>query len=211
MPELIDTYSPDGTYLGPLEREEAHRQGLWHRNFNCWVFHWDKEPRLVLQNRKGLELFDATATGHLSAGETMRDAVRELEEEIGLEAQFEDLIDIGTRKSTYDDLEKGTYNREFVSTFLYPTNLSLKDFKLQEAEVLGVAEIKTADLKMLFEGQVDFVSVTYRGADSIQPFRKEIGTQHFIERSNEYYLNLVRIVEAISGNEDFGHLSLPDC
>lgn len=35
--ELIDIYDEKMNLLGTATREQAHREGLWHTSFHCWI------------------------------------------------------------------------------------------------------------------------------------------------------------------------------
>ncbi|MDF2838037.1 MAG: hydrolase, partial [Paenibacillus sp.] len=96
--ERFDIYDKDMNPIGTATRSETHANGYWHRSFHCWLIRRDGDRLLVrFQQRKPSKdtnpgCYDITAAGHLSAGETVRDAVREIEEELGVTARFEELL-----------------------------------------------------------------------------------------------------------------------
>jgi isopentenyldiphosphate isomerase len=50
--ELLDVLDQLGRSTGEVVwKSEAHRRGLWHRCFHCWVFGGDGEPYLLVQRR----------------------------------------------------------------------------------------------------------------------------------------------------------------
>lgn len=204
--EKIDTYDEDFNFLGAVKREEAHRQGLWHQNFNCWVVAKRLEPTLIFQVRKGMKKLDVTATGHLAAGETMADAVRELEEEVGIQADFEDLIPLGQRKSFYEDGE--IKNREFVESFLLEDSRELKDYRLQISEVKGVVEVTVNQLEYLLKNKNITILSSYLDAESNEVSKKTFTKADLIDRSDEYYLCLADIVTRYFNGESPNSLSL---
>ncbi len=50
--ELIDIYDEKMNLLGTATREQAHREGLWHTSFHCWLVRLsqDNRPQVLLQN-----------------------------------------------------------------------------------------------------------------------------------------------------------------
>ena len=95
---------PDGRRGRSVAKSEAHRLGLWHRCFHCWICGSDPEGfYLLLQRRASTkdtwpDYLDITAAGHLSAGEETLDGLREVEEELGLQVNPERLVPLGTHK-----------------------------------------------------------------------------------------------------------------
>ncbi|SHK86017.1 NUDIX domain-containing protein [Fibrobacter sp. UWEL] len=96
MEEQIDVLNPDGTFAGYARgRTEVHAKGLWHRTVHIWAF--DKAGRILFQLRAKVKennpgLLDTSCAGHISAGDTSRNAaVRELREELGVTKRPEDL------------------------------------------------------------------------------------------------------------------------
>lgn len=102
--EPFDLVDAEGNPTGAVKpRAEVHRDGDWHRALHLWVVIWDGDtPRIVLQRRGSLKdtnpgLVDVSVGGHLRAGESMSDALRESEEEIGLAVAPDEVERIGTR------------------------------------------------------------------------------------------------------------------
>ena len=86
--EQIDYFDAHFNYIGQTSIDEIHQKGLWHQTFACWLYHPQKRV-IYLQlrgpkNRVGANTFDASGSGHLSAGETKEDGFRELAEELGV-------------------------------------------------------------------------------------------------------------------------------
>jgi ADP-ribose pyrophosphatase YjhB (NUDIX family) len=87
-------------------KSEAHRLGLWHRCFHCWVVAPDVIPSggpyLFVQRRAAEKdtwpnKLDVTVGGHLKAGESALDGLREVEEETGLRCELGDIPAGGAR------------------------------------------------------------------------------------------------------------------
>ena len=86
--ELFATFDRSGRELGLCPRHEVHRQGLWHRSAQVFVF--DSKGRLLIQRRapdKDLYagLWDYSVGEHLKPGEDYQaGALRGLSEELGI-------------------------------------------------------------------------------------------------------------------------------
>lgn len=96
MEEQIDVLNKDGSFAGYARgRTEVHAKGLWHRTVHIWAF--DNAGRILFQLRAKVKennpgLLDTSCAGHISAGDTSRNAaIRELREELGVEKHPEDL------------------------------------------------------------------------------------------------------------------------
>ncbi len=92
--ERFDIYDEAEQHIGTASRSEVHAKGYWHRSFHCWLARRENSRQLVMFQLRHAHkdtfpsCFDITAAGHLEAGETMRDAAREIEEELGIHARL---------------------------------------------------------------------------------------------------------------------------
>ncbi len=127
MEEQIDVLNPDGTFAGYARgRTEVHSKGLWHRTVHIWAF--DKNDRILFQLRAKVKennpgLLDTSCAGHISAGDTSRNAaVRELREELGVcksEKDLEYLFESGHNSV----LNGGSYlDNEYYDTYKITLN-----------------------------------------------------------------------------------------
>ncbi len=93
MEELFETFDLEGSPLGLMPRSRVHREGIWHRAANVFLFRSD--GRLLIQRRQhGKDVlpgsWDLSAAEHLKPGESYREgAARGLREELGIEAHVE--------------------------------------------------------------------------------------------------------------------------
>jgi isopentenyldiphosphate isomerase len=116
--ELLDIFDEHGGQLGIKRRGDVHRDGDWHLAFHLWVVRPDG---VVLQRRAAGKAswpgyLDASAAGHLTAGEAVRDGIREAEEELGIAYAFDDLESLGVHR--VDEVERsGSVNRELQHVF----------------------------------------------------------------------------------------------
>jgi isopentenyldiphosphate isomerase len=154
--ELLDILDESGRRTGEVApKGEAHRLGLWHRCFHCWICGSDREgPYLLLQRRAARKdtwpgRLDVTAAGHLAAGEETLDGLREVEEELGLRVDPERLVPLGTRKAE-QEIPQGC-DREFHEVFLLIDVTPPGELRLQEEEVEAVFRIYLDDVEALYK------------------------------------------------------------
>ncbi|MDX6727243.1 MAG: hypothetical protein QOK49_2048 [Baekduia sp.] len=116
--ELLDVVDEHGRHLGVKRRGDVHRDGDWHLAFHLWVVRADG----VLLQRRARDksswpgFLDASAAGHLLAGEAVPDGLREVEEELGAAYAFADLQPLGVHRVADDD-HSGMVNRELQHVF----------------------------------------------------------------------------------------------
>lgn len=86
--EILDIFNNSNTCVDTAPRDQAHTDGLWHRTVNFLVV--DSQAGLVFfQNKKNKRIdedfFVQINGGHITAGETIEEGFRELQEELGVE------------------------------------------------------------------------------------------------------------------------------
>lgn len=134
-------------------KSEAHRDGSWHRAVHIWIYNSRGEILLQLRAKGKLlypAMWDVSAAGHVSTGEDpLTSGIRELKEEIGIDAKPENLRFFQVRKNSavYKDIE----NNEFYYVYLlrYDGDVSKLDLQTEEVEeirFIPIANIE-ADLK----------------------------------------------------------------
>lgn len=148
--EMLQAVDENRRPIGIFPRTYIHEKGLLHETFHCWAIQGDE---VFVQVRSPLKkdfpgMLDITAAGHLMAGETVQDGVRELEEEIGLRVSFKELTPLGVVK---DEIHlDGFLDREWAHVFLVEAD---GKFELQKEEVEAVERIRFRDLKALWAGE----------------------------------------------------------
>jgi isopentenyldiphosphate isomerase len=148
-------------YIGVRTREEVHTQGFWHETFHCWFLKEEEGKKYLLfqlrsaQKKEYPSLLDVTAAGHLLAGETPIDGLREVEEELGITLSFEHLVKVGVLKEA--QMENGLIDREMCHVYLYRCNLDLDDFVLQEEEVSGLVLVELEQFECFVRGECEMV------------------------------------------------------
>jgi isopentenyldiphosphate isomerase len=154
--ELLDILDESGLPTGEVvPKSEAHRLGLWHRCFHCWICGYDPGGSyLLLQRRAATKdtwpgYLDVTAAGHLAAGEGTLDGLREVEEELGLRIEPERLVPLGARR-VEQEIPVG-YDRELHEVFLVFDATPPGDLSLQKEEVEAVFRLDLDDVEPLYE------------------------------------------------------------
>ena len=135
--EMIDEYNYRGEKIGVVDKDIAHKKGLWHKSVHVWILN-DKN-QIFLQYRcaeKKLypNTWDCSFAGHISAGESsIQAAQREGKEEIGIDVDLDKLNFILTNRECikYEDIN----SNEFVDIFVLRQNLNLEEIKFQKEEV----------------------------------------------------------------------------
>ena len=120
--EYFDVVDENGMPVGEIiSREKAHREGIQHRTAHVWIVRKkDSGYDVLLQKRSRNKdsfpgMYDTSSAGHIPAGEEpLPSALRELKEELGIEAGPEDL--------RYAGMFHGQYEKEFHGHVLCPEN-----------------------------------------------------------------------------------------
>ena len=161
MAAMLDAFDETYVPLSPQQRtiDEVHTNGLWHQTFACWlikpssatIFFQLRGPK----NRIDPGSYDASASGHLDAGEKPDDGFRELEEELGIKPHSINKHYLGIYRNI---AIRGAYiNHEFchVYTALIKDNDAI--FSLQEGEVDGLEELSIQEVIDLLTQKRDSV------------------------------------------------------
>ena len=158
--EYIDIYDENEKFLRKCSRKEAHEKGYWHKTTHCWILRKDGKILFQMRSKKLKDnpgKLYTTASGHVSAGETLKDALhREVNEECG--------INIDTNPSVL--FEKGRFKVDFLKTngaeyhdralynmFFLENNTKLVDFDFQKEELEGIYELSIQDTLDFLKGE----------------------------------------------------------
>ena len=144
--ELFDIVDEQGIPTGEtVERSIAHRDGIRHRSEHVWIArHTPTGVEVLMQKRAMIKdsfpgRFDTSSAGHIHAGEEpCESAVRELYEELGIQAVPEDLTFIDTFVINY---QKEFHNKlfkdseiAFVYAYTNPVDISCLTYQPKEVE-----------------------------------------------------------------------------
>ena len=152
--ELIDVITEEGALTGESKnKNEIHTKGYWHRTAHIWIV--NSKGELIIQKRSPNkinfpDLWDISAAGHISAGQTSLDAAqRETEEELGLRLPIEKFELIATIKRP-QILNNGTYiDNEITDIYLVVFDFNLAELKAQQDEVADIKTMPWRELQAL--------------------------------------------------------------
>lgn len=133
----------DGAATGETKpRDAVHRDGDWHRVFHLWIVK-DGDHVLLQRRAPGKDLapglLDVTVGGHLRAGETWVEGLREVEEELGLVVDLVDLERLGTFRS--ERVYPHAVDREVQEVFALRSDRPLHEYALAPDEVDVLYEV----------------------------------------------------------------------
>lgn len=148
MSEWIDIVDENGHPTGEtVDRAYAHRHGVWHRTAHLWLLRMKNgNIQVLLQKRSANKdshpgCYDISSAGHIPAGvDYLPSAIRELKEELGIDAQERDLVFCADRKIVWDDCFHGEpfHECQHSRVFLMWLDLPEDQFCVDENEVESV-------------------------------------------------------------------------
>ena len=165
MGELIAQVDPDtGEVVGEVDKDLAHRDGIWHATIHVWVI--GRDGRILLQHRAYNKkhfpgMWDISAAGHIAPGES---GAREVQEELGADVDIDDLEFVGIL--SLDHVSPGFVNRERPRVYLWRTDRSADSFTFSDGEVIGLGSITIQQLEVLIAGTAVLVPV-WRGTETV--------------------------------------------
>lgn len=193
--EQIDIYNEEMVHIGTAPREEVHKRGHWHQTFHCWLISREDDKQYIIFQKRhpGKDTFpnryDITAAGHLMAGESPTDGIREVQEELGIDITFEDLQSLGIIK--YDFHSDELIDREFCHVFLSERNIPFDEYNPQLEEVTGLVKLDMDEAKAFFSGKREYVHAVGVELDdngAKTDFKINLLKEDFIMHEFHYYL-----------------------
>lgn len=146
--ESLDLVDENGTPTGEtVDRETAHREGLRHRTAHLWLLRRREGRVQLLLQKRSMEkdsypgCYDISSAGHIPAGvDFVPSALRELKEELGLEARPEELVLCGVRRFEYRDTFHGRpfHDNQVSRVYALWRDVEPEDLTLQQEEVSEV-------------------------------------------------------------------------
>jgi len=163
--EYFDVLDENGNKTGEvINRDVVHAKGLWHKSVHVWIIREDKQAskqaskqEILLQKRAPNKkvypnLWDISSAGHLAAGETPTGgAIREINEEIGINVLEKDLEFLFTSKESF--VYKDVINKEFDDVYLLKLDIDINDLTFKDGEVAEVKWIDFADFVEMVNSQ----------------------------------------------------------
>lgn len=207
--ELFDVVTADGQSTGITKRRaDVHRDGDWHRAIHVWIYGVNDTGPYLLMNQRGRNkdtwplALDATVGGHLAAGETVEDAYREVEEEIGVIIEPNALRYIGRRQRESSGLTPGVIDREIQEIFVLRDDRPLEQFRPNPAELEGLVRLSLSSGLKLFTGEAREVQATRLvAADNTTEPMLIAFEMLLLLPDDDYFLRVVLAIERLLGGE----------
>ncbi|HAE15903.1 MAG TPA: NUDIX hydrolase [Erysipelotrichaceae bacterium] len=146
--EWFDVVDENGIPTGEtVERSEAHARDILHRTAHIWVVRKMNGRIEVLLQKRSMNKdsfpgrYDTSSAGHIQAGDEPRDsALRELYEELGIQAQPEELEYAGMFRIHYDMVfhDRPFKDNEVSFVYVYRKPADIEKLTLQKEEVESV-------------------------------------------------------------------------
>ena len=180
MNELIDIVSLDGTPTGiAVPKSEIHSFGHLHNTAHVWLYNANGD--ILLQQRSSKKLicpllWDVSVAGHVDSGETPEEAaVREAEEEIGIDLNRHKLKKIGVFKC-FQSYVNGINDNELHHTFISEIQSQLMDLKPHPDEVEALKFVSIFEFETLLKHSET--------------------NNHFIASNSTYYLKVLEAIKS---------------
>ena len=156
MEEMIDVLDENGKKTGEVvTRKEVHKKGLWHRIIVVAIM--DNNNRILMQQRSFKKdtnpgKWDISVAGHVSAGQTsLEAAIREVEEEVGIQLSNESLQYVFTTKQ--ESRPKEDHIAKHIHDFYIAkiNKIDMEHMVLQESEVENAKLVNKEEFKYMLE------------------------------------------------------------
>ena len=148
---MLDIYDEYMNYVGCEDRDFVHEDGLWHKTVHCWLY--DNSGNIYFQIRANSGKLYTTASGHVLAGETIKQAFsREVMEEIGVSVEITKAEPVEINVWKMDKMKDGKLfkDRAFANVYLNVIDQNYQNYKFDENEVLGVVRVNAQECLNLF-------------------------------------------------------------
>ncbi|MFA6777719.1 MAG: NUDIX domain-containing protein [Bacilli bacterium] len=145
--ELVDIYNDRHEKLDYTKERKSLENG--ENRLSCFIWVINDRDEILLQQRlastkKMPNMWGTTAGGAQVGDSSLSGAIRELKEELGIIANKEEMIFIGSYKRIND----------FVEVWLYKKNINVADLILEPAEVQDARWFSIDDFeKMIADGR----------------------------------------------------------
>lgn len=163
--------------IGEATRETIHKQGLLHREVHVWFY--TPKSEIIFQHRAKdkdtyPDLLDATVGGHVEIGDDYEQtALKEMEEETGVNASKDDLVFIQTTQRKTHDQITGKINNVIRAIYAYCYTGKLDDLKIEQGKAIG---FEVWPLEKLFNISEDnakhFIDTVLSEDEGLPIFRK---------------------------------------
>lgn len=200
--ERFDIVRADGSPAGRTKaRAAVHRDGDWHRALHVWVAgDAGAGPFLLFQQRSERKdtwpgRLDATVGGHYRAGETFTDALREIEEEIGVAAPPGTLRPLGVRVWANEG-EPGVVDHELQEVCLLRDDRPLTAYRLHPAELAALVSFPLPALLTFLAGGAHTIAGVAISPGAAATERRLFRRDDFIPTVDQYFYRVAIAADA---------------
>ncbi|OGB74057.1 hypothetical protein A2V68_02380 [candidate division Kazan bacterium RBG_13_50_9] len=149
MEEVIDIVDENNQPTGEgRPRSVVHADGLWHRTVHIYLFRKQGTEIEFLTHLRSAKkdlhpnAWDTRFGGHIKSGSDIQQTtINELKDELGLDLDFNALIEGNWRKCDHYP------NREFAQVFYLEFNGDINDLRFQDDEVQEARWMTTKDIE----------------------------------------------------------------
>lgn len=207
--EIVKTFDYMYNIIGKEDRELAHKNGLWHETFHCWLIRKREGKIYVLFQKRAANkksypnMLDIPAAGHLHYDETKEDGVRELNEELGIMSSTSKMRYLGVRIEVVETPK--LYNKEFQHVYLLEDDTELKDYKLQESEVSGLVEVELNEGLKLLYNEINYLECdsVFLENGSLKQEKYILHNEDIIARPDGYYKKVFIMTQRYFAGEKY--------
>jgi isopentenyldiphosphate isomerase len=197
--ELFDVVTIHGDPTGVAKRRaDVHRDGDWHRAIHIWIVsEIDRVGSIIFQRRSLAKdtspgALDPTVGGHLTSGETLEEAFREAEEEIGIVVEPEKAIPVG-RRIGINETDAGIRDRELQDVYFARDDRPLAGYRPNPAELEELIRVPLEELLDLLAGDRSSVETEVISSHNDQVSQGELTMADFSSRPIDTYRYRVAI------------------
>jgi isopentenyldiphosphate isomerase len=204
--ELFDVIDVHGMPTGVVKRRaDVHRAGDWHRAIHVWIYGEDDDGAFIVVQRRGLDkdtwpgAIDATAAGHLTAGETPEGAFREIEEELGITPDLRQLQHVGTRVIAGEE-PPDRMDQEFEEVYLLRDDRPLTGYRPNSVEVDALLRIPLKKWLRLLFAETDEVETQLLISATMKLHNHRLTRDPLVPSPDRYYQRVaVACARALKG------------
>jgi len=187
--EYLDTYDENKIFSGKKTREEVHTDALWHNTVHCWLY--DSKGNIYFQIRSDEKTFYTTASGHVLAGETIKEGFgREISEEIGISIDYEkaELVDVVIWKMDKEKTDGTVFrDRAFANVYVYRfDDEDYQQFNFDD-ELDGVVKVNAKEVLELFKNEKGQIAaeVIIKGLENNSKINRYVTFDEFLVNKHE--------------------------
>ena len=200
---MINVVDKERNIIGVKSRELVHLDGDWHETFQCWFIEQDENSFYIYvqkrsANKKDFPLmYDITAAGHLLAGETVEDGVREIKEELGIEVSIDELTFLQAIPNSIT--LPNFIDNEISLVYLYEVKEPLT-FSFIDQEVEAIMRLKLNDFEKLVCGEVKEVFCQKYEDGKFSREHKAVSVNQFVPHEANYFKQVVNKIKEYVNN-----------